>query len=53
MKNKDGFFSIAIMYSFLVVFIMLLFTIISSYLVSDNLVNNIVNDAKAELENVK
>lgn len=51
MKDKNGFFSIAIMYSFLVVFIMLLFTIVSSYLVRDNLINNIVNEAKMELEN--
>lgn len=49
--NKKGFFSVAVVYSFLILFIMLLFMIVSSYLVRDNLINNIVNDAKTELEN--
>ena len=49
--NKKGFFSVTIVYSFLILFIMLLFMIVSSYLVRDNLITNILNDAKTELEN--
>lgn len=51
MKNKNGFISVAIVYSFLIVFVMLLFGIMTTYLSRNNHINKIVTSAKVELEN--
>lgn len=51
--NKKGFFSVAIIYSFLILFIVILLSIVASYMLRDNLINNIVSEAKMELENAK
>lgn len=49
MKEKKGFMSISIIYSFLVLFLLLMFSIVISFSNRINMITSIVNDAKEEI----
>ena len=52
MKDKKGFMSISIIYSFLILFLLLLVSILASYANRINLVTSVVEDAKTEIYNL-
>ncbi len=47
--NKKGFFSVSIIYSFLILFILLMLGIVSSYVVRDTLIGSVVKKAQENL----
>ncbi len=47
--NKKGFFSISIIYSFLILFILLMLGIVSSYVVRNTLIGDIVESAQNDI----
>lgn len=47
MKDKKGFMSISIIYSFLILFLLLMLSIVASYGNRINLISSVVEDAKA------
>jgi len=51
MKNKKGFISMTLLYSFFIVFIAILLAIISNYVHNGNLLRQINNEIRESLEN--
>lgn len=52
MKNKKGFISISIIYTFLILFILIMFSIIISYSNRANMISSIVEEAKESLKEI-
>ncbi len=48
--NKKGFISVSIIYSFLILFLILLLGILSTYVQRENMIDKIVIQVKADLE---
>lgn len=53
MKNKKGFMSISIVYSFLILFLLLMFSIIVSYSNRVNMISSLVGESKVILKGLK
>lgn len=51
--NKKGFVSISIIYSFLILFLLLMLSIIASYSNRLNLLSSIVEEAKTNIYNIQ
>lgn len=47
--KKDGFISMAVIYSFIIVFLLLMVSLLSAYAYRNNLINNEVIQVKASL----
>jgi thiol:disulfide interchange protein len=47
--KKDGFISMAIVYSFIIVFILLLLSLLGAYSFRNNMINNQIDEVKIEL----
>lgn len=52
MKDKRGFMSISIIYSFLILFLLLLFSIVISYSNRVNMISSVVGEAKDALKEI-
>ena len=49
---KKGIISMSVIYTFLILFILTMTTILSSYIIRNNLVREVINEAKEEIYNV-
>ncbi len=49
MKNKNGFVSMAVVYSFILVFLVVLLSLLSAYQYRNTVINNQVIELKNEL----
>lgn len=47
--KKDGFISMAVVYTFIIIFILLMLSLLSAYMFRNNMVNNQIDEVKAEL----
>ncbi len=47
--KKDGFISMAVIYSFIIVFVLLIVSLLSAYAFRNNLINTEVEEVKKEL----
>ena len=52
-KMKNGIISMSVIYTFLILFILTMTTILSSYVIRNNLVKEVINEAKEEIYNVE
>ncbi len=50
---KKGIISMSVIYTFLILFILTMTTILSSYVIRNNLVKEVINEAKEEIYNVE
>ncbi len=50
---KKGIISMSVIYTFLILFILTMTTILSSYIIRNNLVKEVINEAKEEIYNVE
>ncbi len=46
---KKGVISMSVIYTFLVLFILTMTTILSSYIIRNNLIREVINEAKEEI----
>ena len=49
---KKGIISMSVIYTFLILFVLTMTTILSSYIIRNNLVREVINEAKEEIYNV-
>ena len=47
--NKDGFVSMAVIYTFIIVFILIILSLLSLYAFRNKTINNLVEDVKSDL----
>lgn len=50
---KKGVISMSVIYTFLVLFILTMTTILSSYIIRNNLIREVINEAKEEIYSAK
>ncbi len=50
---KKGIISMSVIYTFLILFVLTMTTILSSYIIRNNLVKEVINEAKEEIYNVE
>ena len=50
---KKGIISMSVIYTFLILFILIMTTILSSHIIRNNLVKEVINEAKEEIYNVE
>ena len=50
---KKGIISMSVIYTFLILFILTMTTILSSYVIRNNLVKEVINEVKEEIYNVE
>lgn len=50
---KKGIISMSVIYTFLILFILTMTTILSSYVIRNNLVKEVISEAKEEIYNVE
>ena len=50
---KKGIISMSVIYTFLILFILTLTTILSSYIIRNNLIKDVINEAKEEIYNAE
>jgi len=47
--NKDGFVSMAVIYTFIIVFVLIILSLLSLYAFRNKVINNLVEDVKTNL----
>lgn len=47
--KKDGFISMAVVYTFIIVFVLLMLSLLSAYMFRNNMINNQIDEVKMEL----
>lgn len=52
-RMKKGIISMSVIYTFLILFVLTMTTILSSYIIRNNLVKEVINEAKEEIYNVE
>lgn len=50
---KKGIISMSVIYTFLILFVLTMTTILSSYIIRNNLVKEVINEVKEEIYNVE
>ena len=50
---KKGIISMSVIYTFLILFVLTMTTILSSYVIRNNLVKEVISEAKEEIYNVE
>lgn len=50
---KKGIISMSVIYTFLILFILTMTTILSSYIIRNNLIKEVINEAKEEIYNAQ
>lgn len=52
-RMKKGIISMSVIYTFLILFVLTMTAILSSYIIRNNLVKEVINEAKEEIYNVE
>ncbi len=52
MKNKNGFISMAVVYSFILVFVLVMISLLNAYAYRNNVINSQIIEVKNELNKV-